>query len=50
MSFILIFFMWFASLSSLSRLSLKNKIRTLEQTNTNCFKEITKLKDECTCT
>ena len=47
MSFFLIFFMWVASLS---RLSLKNKIRTLEQTNTNYFKEITKLKDECTCT
>lgn len=47
MNFFLIFFMWVASLS---RLSLKNKIRTLEQTNTNYFKEITKLKDECTCT
>lgn len=47
MSFFLIFFMW---LASLSRLSLKNKIRTLEQTNAKYIKEITTLKDNCVCT
>lgn len=47
MNFFLIFFMWVASLS---RLSLKNKIRTLKQTNAEYLQEITELKDNCVCT